>query len=213
MKYKYVRLFLLLITILLFLSSTFKMEGPSIIKQKTNIVVGLYPLGEIENALLQTLVKEIETFWRCSVVVLKGAEMPRKTYYKPRNRYRADKLLDYLLEVQPANINYIVGITHQDISCTNGNHYDWGVFGLGFLPGKSCVISTFRLNKNCKSKAHFQERFSKVVIHELGHNFGLPHCPRPFCIMRDAEGTIKAVDKEQKSLCDICKNKLKTTLN
>ena len=41
----------------------------------------------------------------------------------------------------------------------------------------------------------FAERFSKVVIHELGHALGLSHCETPGCVMRDAEGKISTVDR------------------
>ena len=191
--------------------STGKEDCPNYTKTDS-VVVGFYPMGKFDTALVNLLVDEVEAFYGYSVEVLSGSELPQKAYYKARNRYRADTLLDYLLEVRPSTIDFMVGLTEEDISCTNGNHPDWGVFGLGFLPGKSCVISSYRLHFGEKSKAHFQERISKVVIHELGHNFGLPHCPNSNCIMRDAEGTIKSVDAEQKALCPSCKKMLKKLL-
>ncbi len=177
--------------------------------QSKEINIGLYPLGKFDSNLLIFLQKEVETFYDYKVFILQGSELPSKAYYKVRNRYKADTLLDYLLQIRPKNIDYIVGLTEKDISCTKGQYSDWGVFGLGFMPGESCVISTFRLKPSAKSEAHFDERLSKVVIHELGHNFGLDHCPNTKCIMRDAEGTIKSVDNEQKALCNECKKKLK----
>lgn len=187
-------------------------EGRQNSTHTDSVVVGFYPLGKFDTALVRLLEVEVETFYGYQVEVLSGSGLPKKAYTKARNRYRADTLLDYLLEVRPNTIDFMVGLTEKDISCTNGNYPDWGVFGLGFLPGKSCVISSRRLHFGEKSKAHFQERISKVVIHELGHNFGLPHCTNPDCIMRDAEGTIKSVDAERKALCPSCKKRLKNLL-
>lgn len=102
----------------------------------------------------------------------------------------------------------MIGITDKDISCTNESYEDWGVFGLGFMPGKSCVISTFRLKRNLKSEEQFQERVIKVVLHELGHNIGLDHCPTPNCMMQDAKGTIRSVDEEKIEVCILCKAKI-----
>lgn len=107
--------------------------------------------------------------------------LPRSSYYSERNRYRADSLIVYLANLNSKGI--ICGMTNKDISTTKGKYDDWGVMGLGFCPGESCVTSTFRVDKS-----HRLEQFFKVVIHEIGHNHGLPHCTTKTCIMRDAEG-------------------------
>lgn len=49
-----------------------------------------------------------------------------------------------------------------------------------------------------------EERLTKVVLHELGHNLGLDHCNKPNCSMEDAGGTIKTVDRENKEVCPKC---------
>lgn len=75
---------------------------------------------------------------------------------------------------------------------------DWGVMGLGYRPGRACVISTYRLkNKNKK------EQLLKVTMHEIGHTFNLPHCNNKTCLMRDAEGG-NPLD-EEKDFCNHCK--------
>ncbi len=187
-------------------------ESTFLAKSNSPIVVGLYPLGTFDKELLKLLQGEVQIFYKIKVLVMDGSVLPKIAFYAPRNRYRADTLLNYLLQVRPKNIDYMVGLTEKDISCTNGKYADWGVFGLGFMPGRSCVISTHRLHFGQKSLAHFQERISKVVIHELGHNFGLDHCANPNCIMHDAEGTIKSVDHEKKALCAECKKTLEKKL-
>jgi archaemetzincin len=206
---------LVLFSMMLFIACASKdsTNSPAIkIKEHHKITVGLYPLGQFESIYLALLKDEVHTFYGYDVSILKGSSLPKIAYYAPRNRYRADSLLNYLLRVRPSNVDYIVGLTQKDISCTNDKYPDWGVFGLGFMPGKSCVISTFRLKIGAKSEAHFRERLSKVVLHELGHNFGLDHCASRKCFMADAEGTIKSVDNEEKDLCIACKNKLKKLL-
>lgn len=137
-------------------------------------------------------------------------ELPQETYYEPRNRYRADKLIRYLRD------NYktekLIGITDKDISTTSGQHEDWGIMGLAFRPGKSCVISTFRTFRNAKSEEHKQERLKKVVFHEFGHTLGLPHCKNSeSCLMADANGKVSTVDKVT-DFCPKCRTKIRKYL-
>ena len=174
--------------------------------------VVLKPMEYTDTAMLKKLCAVIDTFYHVECSYTKNSPLPLSAYYKARKRYRADILLDYLLGVIPAGASYIIGLTDKDISATKGKYEDWGVFGLGFMPGKSCIISTFRLKGHLKSVRHFEERLIKVVLHELGHNFGLDHCPTPYCMMEDAGGTIQTVDNEKAALCTICQNKLKKLL-
>jgi archaemetzincin len=76
--------------------------------------------------------------------------------------------------------------------------FDYGVMGLGFMPGKACVASNFRLRN--------KKNFFKVVIHELGHTTGLPHCPDKTCYMRDAEGGDHT--SLENGFCGKCKKQL-----
>ncbi|RSK24015.1 Zn-dependent protease [Hymenobacter metallilatus] len=108
--------------------------------------------------------------------------LPSAAYYPPRHRYRADSLLRYLTRhYQPDTL--VIGLTRHDISTTKNGHPDWGVLGLGYQPGRAAMVSSFRLRHH-----NLSTQFYKVVLHEIGHTQGLPHCPEPTCFMRDAEG-------------------------
>jgi archaemetzincin len=130
-------------------------------------------------------------------------------------RYRADSLLRFLLKVKPDTVDYMMGLTSHDISTTKrdkggrmlkpeSKYRDWGVFGLGFRPGYSCVISTYRIHHEDSRK--YMDRLIKICIHEFGHNVGLHHCPTPGCVMQDAVETIKTVDTGSRELCSWCRN-------
>ncbi len=175
---------------------------------KKDITVAIQPMDCPDKKLCEIVTGQIALFYGFKAEVLTETKLPECSFYKPRNRYRADTLLNYLLRIRPEKYDYMIGITDKDISCTSEPYEDWGVFGLGFMPGKSCVISTFRLKRNMKSEEQFQERVIKVVLHELGHNIGLDHCPTPNCMMQDAEGTIKTVDEEKIEVCASCKTKI-----
>ena len=59
--------------------------------------IALQPFGTIEPQLLQQVVNGIKKiFCKVEVDIQPTIPLPKSAYYKPRNRYRADKLLNYL---------------------------------------------------------------------------------------------------------------------
>jgi len=175
-------------------------------------VVALQPLGEVPPAIIAATKAGAEARLRIRVEVLPTAALPKMAYYPPRERYRAEKLLKWLEENpgrEPGRYLKIIGLTTQDISTTKRDVPDWGVFGLGSLGGQTCVISTRRLRpKDGQPEAILLERLIKVVHHEIGHTFGLEHCPTDRCVMQDAQGSILTVDREDGTFCAACVAKL-----
>lgn len=176
------------------------------------IKVALQPLGEVPADLPILLKKEIEAFYFSKVEILPAIDFPDSTYYPPRKRYRADKTIAFLRSVKPDRFDKILGVTEKDISTTKGEFKDYGIMGLAYRPGRSGIVSTFRCKRNV-SKKIATERMIKNTLHELGHNFGLYHCNfSPTCLMNDAKGTVKSVDKEKKELCVKCQMQIKRKL-
>ncbi len=168
-------------------------------------LVAVQPLGRVDTSLTAAARAGIEGLYYLKAEVLPAAPLPASAYYKPRGRYRAEKLLDHLDSLRDKHYFKIVGLTEADISTAKGNIADWGIFGLGSLGGSSCVVSTYRLGKGKVPKKKFLERLVKVVNHELGHTLGLDHCPNRGCLMEDACGSIRTVDRENGKLCDSCR--------
>jgi archaemetzincin len=50
----------------------------------------------------------------------------------------------------------------------------------------------------------------KVVIHEIGHTLGIPHCETNIkCLMNDAKGKGSQVKNELLWICNDCRKKIK----
>lgn len=144
--------------------------------------------------------KEKISSYNSQIIVSEKVNLPISAYYSPRNRYRADSILKFLSKKYKAD-TLVIGLTHHDISTTKNGIKDWGIMGLGYRPGDACVISTYRLKKQ-----NLKNQLFKVVLHEIGHTQGLPHCENTSCLMRDAEGG-NPLDQE-KDFCIKCKEKL-----
>jgi archaemetzincin len=128
--------------------------------------------------------------------------LPAAAWYAPRKRWRADRLLDALLAEYVDGCGAIVGVTQDDISTTRDDaHPDWGILGLAYLGDRVAVVSSFRARRRVPVRVAAQ-RLVKVANHELGHVLGLPHGGAPGCIMNDAGGSVRAVDREHGTLCD-----------
>jgi archaemetzincin len=179
--------------------------------------IGIQPLGHVPSEWTDSVAKALSTAYGAEVSVLPSKDLPTFAFINIKSpRYRADSLLSFLAGVRPTNMDLIVGITRHDISATKldeqgkvlepeSSYSDWGVFGLGYLPGVSCVISSFRLNAESDL---FINRICKVAIHEVGHNFGLPHCPMPNCVMRDAVEKLATIDAAPDFICPQCRLRL-----
>ncbi|AHJ97395.1 hypothetical protein [Hymenobacter swuensis] len=163
-------------------------------------VLVLQPLQGFPAPLAQSVYKQLR-HQRVPVVLARPRPLPRAAYYRPRHRYRADSLLRFLTRQFRAD-TVVIGLTRHDISTTKNGHLDWGVLGLGYQPGRAAVVSSFRLRPRSVST-----QFYKVVLHEIGHTQGLPHCPEPTCFMRDAEGG-NPTDAET-SFCPRCVARLR----
>jgi archaemetzincin len=164
--------------------------------------VCLIPVGPHDAALVDKARKGIEFLYGLPVATLQAIPLPESAWYAPRKRYRAEKILAHLdAEVVPgAPCERVIALTSVDISTTKGKRTDWGILGLASLGGPSGVVSSFRVGLTPARRRAM--RFVKVVNHELGHALGLDHGGAPGCIMNDAAGTVKTVDRETGVFCD-----------
>jgi archaemetzincin len=166
----------------------------------------LQPLGRVSASDVATARRGIEAMFNARVTVRPGLALPQSAYYAPRKRYRAEALIAFM--AGRADGRRVIGLTSADVSTTKGNVKDWGVLGLGSGPARACVVSTFRMGRTSVVANVYRARVVNVCNHELGHTYGLPHCPNPGCIMADAKGHIRTFDDSVGDFCAACRAKL-----
>jgi len=115
-------------------------------------VIALQPLGEVKAERLLVVKLGLEKAYGLEVETLPAKPLPKAAWYEPRARYRADILLDELVNPTPGTYRIVIGLTAKDISVTKDQHGDWGIFGLGQLAGRACVVSTFRLGARGRTR-------------------------------------------------------------
>jgi archaemetzincin len=180
--------------------------------------IAIQPIAPYDSAQLPMLRHDLTAFFRRPVTLLPPITLPASyTNNTKGERYAADSIIMHLTREMTDSITQIVGFTHQDIYTTKRDQAGsvllpvekyavWGIFGLGYCPGKASVISDYRLSTT--DSAIYRHRLRTVLLHEVGHNLGLPHCLNPYCIMNDANETISTIDKSSDDYCIACRRRI-----
>jgi archaemetzincin len=182
------------------------------------LIVGIQPYGIFPEDKTDTIAKTIADFYQIKTIILPAKELYKDAFTEVKSpRYRADKMINLQKKYKADSLDFILGLTTKDISVTKKDKWgkvktptykyaDWGIMGLAYCPGNSCIVSSFRI-QHSNPKTHFT-RFKKVAFHEFGHNLGLPHCPDKTCVMTDAVESVKTIDNAKLALCGKCKAQL-----
>lgn len=172
------------------------------LKPKVKLCIVIQPFEGLPKSTTDFIAEQLKEVYSGDIIVNNPIPFPKNALNYNKKRYRADSLIRYLGTLVKDG-QLILGLSNKDISTTTKKNFDWGVMGLGYCPGKSCIASTSRI----KGKNRLEKLF-KVAIHELGHNYGLTkttsnHCPNKTCLMRDADG--KDDFDQLQNFCSKCK--------
>ncbi len=166
--------------------------------------INIQPLGAVSPVYINQIKKSVKSFYGYDCVVRPKKEITKDMLSRVTKRIDAKKALRSNL-----SFDNLLIITEKDI-CYNKNksNPEWGIFGLGSQPGRTCIVSTFKLKRGV-SQQKILERLEKVALHEIGHNLGLNHCTNnKECMMSAANGTIQQVDNEKVWFCEKCRKQL-----
>jgi archaemetzincin len=132
-------------------------------------------------------------------------DLPVLAFDKRRIQYYSTQILDNILDYYGRRglVDRVLAIIDADIYSSELTY----VFGEAFTPGKVALVSLWRLKPEFYGAdddlSLYAMRVLKESIHEMGHTFGLEHCPRSFCVMHFSN-SIFDTDKKQSLFCDQC---------
>jgi len=129
-------------------------------------------------------------------------------FYDPmRRQYDGNKLLLEIDSRPSSDIIKKIGLFRIDIFVPILTY----IFGQAALKGSSGIASLYRLRNEQygmkKDETLLLCRLTKVVIHELGHTFGLIHCHVPTCVMRSST-YVEDIDQKSQHLCPKCRSNI-----
>ena len=171
-------------------------------------IVAIQPMGGVESTLVAAVAQHIEQTFAVDLILLPAKPLPEAALYRPRMRFRGERVIGWLDAEKPAHVTAILGLMSSDLSVTKGEIYDWGVMGVASPALAAGVVSTHRLGGRRVAAGLATQRACQVAVHEMGHSFGLDHCRSPRCIMNDARGSIGPVDRSSGKFCEPCRGQL-----
>jgi archaemetzincin len=134
---------------------------------------------------------------------------PESAFDPARGQYRAARILKALLD-DPAEspAERILGVTNADLFTPVLTY----VFGEAQLGGRAAVVSCHRLRPEvyglAPNAALLEDRLHKEAVHELGHTYGLLHCPVQGCVM-NASSYAEEIELKRAAFCERCQTAVK----
>lgn len=198
--------FLLLIPIAVYSFSYFIIKSmekgkETTMNNKTPKQISIYCMGGYPADSVQYLEVFLRKYFPNVRVMPNNINLPSHYFNKERNRYLASGLLDELAKHR--NNDAVIGVTDYIIFKPNKKSDTFGIMGMSYTNTFKSIVST-KIPLNGKEQS--KDNICKLALHELGHGFGLKHCPNETCYMVDAEGTMKI--ENAIGFCESCKHVL-----
>lgn len=168
----------------------------------------LVTCGQFETDTLRKISGEMSRVFSIPVSIQECYIDLSENYNPSRRQYNANSLLNIVGAMNQEDESKIVGLFRVDLFIPVLTY----IFGQAILSGPTAIASLYRLKNELygleKNDELLLDRFIKVIIHELGHAFGLIHCHNPKCVMRSST-YVEDIDQKDRNFCLSCFSELK----
>jgi archaemetzincin len=166
--------------------------------------ITILSFGRFEREFLEKI-SEVVMHEFNSTVIIKEAHLDISEFFDPvRRQYNGNKLLKVVETINGSGDFKKIGLFNVDLFIPILTY----IFGQAQLNGKTAIASHYRLSNERYGMPSDDDillrRFTKEVIHELGHTFGLIHCHTPTCVMRSST-YVEDIDQKEVGLCGKCR--------
>ena len=164
----------------------------------------LQPVGAVDPNTIAFLDCELGSIFGAAEV-RPALEVPTKARVPERGQLEGGSVIAFLPAPEAGEGDAVLGVIDEDLFVADLNF----VFGLAY--GSRAIISLARLRQEfyglSPDPVLFRERAKKEAVHELGHVFGLPHCPDRECVMHFSN-SIGEIDFKSSRFCGRCRARL-----
>ena len=164
---------------------------------------------EPEAWLSEQIARRLAGIFNARVIIEKEPIPIPNTAYNPRRRQYSAELLVQSLEREKKS-GKVLAVADFDLYAPSLNF----VFGLAGLLTDIAVISIARLRQEFyqlpADPALLTTRAIKEAVHEIGHLYGLSHCPDTRCVMHFSN-SLQDTDRKSEEPCAKCRKMIKQT--
>ncbi len=163
----------------------------------------LVSAGPVEDDIIESVETALGRAFGIATRRIEPLEVPAHAHDPQRSQYASHLILSRLLEVVPRDAVRLLALTEKDLFVPILSF----VFGQAQLQGQVAIISLARLRQEfyglTPTKSLLHTRAIKEALHEIGHTFGLVHCPDRTCAM-SLSTNIRQVDGKKMEFCRSC---------
>jgi archaemetzincin len=161
------------------------------------------PFGAVEPGALEAVERRAGSRFGLDVRRLEALPEPAFAWDPGRGQHDSTAILRRALEARRPDACRILAVTEVDLFIPMLTF----VFGQALLGGDAALISLARLRQEFygfpPAPHRLAERAVKEALHELGHTFGLVHCPDRTCAA-SLSTHVQQIDAKQPEFCRGC---------
>lgn len=169
--------------------------------------IALLHFGLFDLEMTRQVAEQVKSEFASEVVVREGHLDLSEYYDSSRRQYNANQLLANIDSIFGNDQGKTIGLFNIDLFIPILTF----IYGQALLNGRTAIASLYRLNNERYGLARndnlLADRFTKEIIHELGHTFGLVHCSNISCVMKSST-YIEEIDMKDFHLCMRCRHQL-----
>jgi len=162
---------------------------------------------DTEAWLLEKIAQRLAGIFNARVIIEKEPIPIPETAYNPRRRQSSAEMIVQFLKREKKS-GKVLAVADFDLYAPSLNF----VFGLAGLLTDIAVISIARLRQEFyqlpADPAPLTSRAIKEAMHEIGHLYGLSHCPDTRCVMHFSN-RLQDTDRKSEEPCAKCREMIK----
>jgi archaemetzincin len=170
-------------------------------------LICVVPVGDVHEEILDALWDDLRRALGVACKVAPGLPHPFHAYSSARRQYLSSYIIRELGGLDLPEASRVLGVLDLDLYAPDLNF----VFGQASSVGREALIALPRLRESFYGLPDdcelFRERALKEAVHEIGHTYGLSHCPDPLCVMYFSNA-LADTDRKGGSLCSNCQTTL-----
>lgn len=176
---------------------------------ETKRTIVLVPVGPVSADLLTWLQGQLADLLSRPVALGGQIPLPLNALNERRQQYRGETVLRALRTLSYPGAERILGLAGADCYARGLNF----IFGQAARNGRQAFVALPRLRPSfyglpeCPGLPPWRERALKECVHELGHTWGLDHCPNPSCVMHFSNA-LPDTDAKGFAFCPRCRGQL-----